>query len=133
MAVPSSLNPSFKGQVKSNSYEAEHGNGISTTTIALSGTTTKYFFGSASIPNNFRGTITGVWISQLVATSQTVTVKSDGNTVCTFTGATTAGLLHGPNAALANTAININGSITAVSNSTVDVSLVTITYKTDLD
>jgi len=132
MANPSSSTPFFH-HAKAKSYEAEHENGVSTTTVTLAGTTVQYFFGSDT--NGFRGTITGLWLTQIVGTSQTVTVEGTGGvvTICTISGSATAGSVLAPDAALANTAIDLNGTVSVVSDNAVDTSLVTITYKTDID
>ncbi len=137
MAVPNACNPHFSGRVVSNAYEAEHGNGISVTVKSCNGSTNVYVFGGATTGANFRGTITGAWATTLGSTVQTVTLKNDGNTVCTFTTSTAVGGMVGPNAALAYTAINLAASVAIVSGNSLpgktDTSIVFVTYKTDED
>lgn len=137
MATPNGLNPKFEGQVKAACFEAVHGNGISATSKSCSGATAVYFFGSATAGANFRGTVTGAFLTTLGATSQTVTLKGTGGlTICTFTSASAAGGVVGPNAVLANTAIDLSGSVSIVSTSDAgktDTSIVYITYKTNED
>jgi len=128
--MPNNTNPVVHGQIIAEEYEAKHAKGVSTTAVSCVGTTVTNVFGTT---NGFRGTITGAWLCTLGATSQTVTLKgSNGATICTFTSASSAGGVVGPNAVLANTAIDLNGTITVASGSTSDTSIVYVTYKTDV-
>jgi hypothetical protein len=137
MAQPNALNPKFDGMVQGVSFEATHGNGVSTTAQSCNGSTAAYLFGAASTGAGFRGTVTGAWVTTLGATAQTITLKGTGGlTICTFTSSDSVGGVVGPNAVLANTAIDLSGSVSIVSGNTgyaTDTSIVYITYKCDED
>lgn len=137
MAQPNALNPKFEGQVTATSFEGLHGNGVSITAKPCNGATAVYLFGAAATGAGFRGTITGAFCATMGGTSQTVTLKGkSGATVCTFTTASAVAGVVGPNAVLANTAIDLDGSISIVSGSTggvTDTSIVYVTYKCDED
>lgn len=129
MASPNGQNPKFGGQVTASSYEATHGKGISSTVVTLSGTTPSNLFGTV---NGFRGTITGLLFVALTGTSSTVTVKSGltGATVGTITAGSSNGVVTGT-ASLANTAIDLTGTMTATSNSALEAGSLIVFYKTD--
>jgi hypothetical protein len=136
MAVPNAVNPKFIGQVQAESFEATHGDGVCTTVLPCNGATAVYFFDSANATGcSLRGTITGAWLCTIGSTGRTVTLKgAQGATICTFTEGSSIGTVVGPNAALANTAIDLTTSISIVSTSWpvyTSTSLVFVTYKTD--
>lgn len=133
----SGTNPYFNGRVVADAFEAKHGNGVCVTAVTLNGSTVKYFFGAASEGAEFRGTITGLYMLALGATGQTITVKGTGGvTVATITSSSSKGGLSGPSSALANTAIDLTGSVSVSSanaGNATDTSIVFLTYKNDDD
>lgn len=135
MATPNSVNPFFLGRVKANAYDAEHGKGICTTAVSCNGATEVDVFGTT---NGFRGTITGILVSAINATSQTITIKGTHGTVATVTSGTTEGAVTGITTALSSPtyAIDLTGTMKVVSGNSdclTDQSIVFITYKTDED
>ena len=127
MATPNGLNPTFEGRASAKGFDAIHGKGISTTTVACTGTTAVAFFGN---PNGFNGTITGVFVTALTTTGQTITLTNATGTIVvtspssvgSVVGATASGTTMG-------TAVSATGTLTIVSGAATDTSLVTITYK----
>lgn len=128
MAQPNQLNPEFQGRVKATAFEATHKNGVCSTTLKLYGTTATYLCSDSA--NYFRGKITGILLSTYEAVGQTVTVKGTGGaTIATLTGGSATGNVSGVNAPITNALIELDGTISAVSNWAADRSYVTLWYR----
>jgi len=114
MATPNGLNPTFGGRVGAQGFATLHNKGIGCVVVDTNSTTAVDVFGTT---NGFTGTITGVFVNALGGTGNTITLKgSNGATIATVVESSTAGLLVGPTSALANTAIDLTGTCTVVSN-----------------
>ena len=127
MATPNGLNPDFGGSVSATGFDASHAGGVSITAVAITGsacTTSVNVFGSA---NKFTGVITGVFLSAINTTAANITIATTAGTVATIAKGTSAGVLVG-SAALANTAIALDGTVTVVSSSASGTAYVFITY-----
>lgn len=95
-------------------------------TKAVAGTANTAVFGTT---NGFAATVTGMLVSALGATAQTVTLKgTNGATIATTTTGNSVSNVSGPLAGLSNTALTSAGTCTISSGSASDTSLVTVFF-----
>ena len=109
------------------SLAATGNKGYYSVTKAVAGTANTNVFGTT---NGFASTVTGMLVSALGATSQTVTLKGvNGATIATTTTSSSVGGVTGPSSAgLTNTALTSAGTLTVSSGSASDTSLVTVFF-----
>ncbi len=126
MPVPNGLNPTFEGPVTAGGFEALHGNGVSITAVQLEGGTAVNIFGTTV---NITGVITGLFLTTLGATAQTITIANTDGNVAVLTSADTTGNIVGPGNLLANTALTPSDTFIVSSASDADQSILFVTYK----
>lgn len=110
------------------SLGSTNGTGYFVATKTLNGSTPVNIFGAT---NGFDATITGVYIITSGTTSSTITIAGTAGTVATITGGASTSTMVGATS-VANTSLDADGTLTAVSNkggaASPDTSIIFITF-----